>query len=79
MAEERVVASDGQDTAPGELLVPEDTYLTSGVHIGTQQKSASMRRFIHKVRFDGLHVLDLRETDRRIRLAAKFLAHFPSD
>ncbi len=79
MAEERAVASDGQDTAPGELLVPEETYLTSGVHIGTQQKSASMRRFIHKVRFDGLHVLDIRETDRRIRIAAKFLARLPAD
>src|ERR1700730_5110467 len=71
--------SDGQDTRPGELLVPEDTYLTSGVHIGTQQKSASMRRFVYKVRFDGLHVLDIRETDRRIRLAAKFLASFPPE
>jgi small subunit ribosomal protein S2 len=72
-------ADEGQDTRPGELLVPEDTYLTSGVHIGTQQKSASMRRFIYKVRYDGLHVLDIRETDRRIRLAAKFLASFPPD
>jgi small subunit ribosomal protein S2 len=72
-------ATDGQDTAPGELLIPEETYLTSGVHIGTQQKSASMRRFVYKVRFDGLHVLDIRETDRRIRLGAKFLASFPSE
>ncbi len=79
LAEERMIASDGQDTAPGELLVPEETYLTSGVHIGTQQKSASMRRFIHKIRFDGLHVLDIRETDRRIRIAAKFLARIPAD
>ena len=78
-AEQHVLSSDGQDIRPGELLVPEDTYLTSGVHIGTQQKSASMRRFVFKVRFDGLHVLDVRETDRRIRLAAKFLAHAPAD
>ncbi|MCI4350304.1 MAG: 30S ribosomal protein S2 [Thermoplasmata archaeon] len=69
--------SEGQDTRPGELLVPEETYLTSGVHIGTQQKSASMRKFIFKIRYDGLHVLDIRETDRRIRLAAKFLAAYP--
>lgn len=60
-----------------DLLIPEDLYLTSGVHIGTQQKSASMRKFIHKVRYDGLYVLDLKETDRRIRLAAKFLNRFP--
>lgn len=79
VAEETIQATDGQDTAPGELLIPEETYLTSGVHIGTQQKSASMRRFIHKVRFDGLHVLDIRETDQRIRTAAKFLSRFPAD
>jgi small subunit ribosomal protein S2 len=78
-AVEPVASSDGQDIRPGELLVPEDTYLTSGVHIGTQQKSASMRRFVFKVRFDGLHVLDVRETDRRIRLAAKFLSRIPAD
>ncbi|HLM69943.1 MAG TPA: hypothetical protein VK423_00975, partial [Thermoplasmata archaeon] len=77
--QEPVSASDGQDIQPGELLIPEDTYLTSGVHIGTQQKSASMRRFVFKVRFDGLHVLDVRETDRRIRFAAKFLARYPAD
>ncbi len=79
LVEERDAAGDAQDIRPGELLVPEDTYLTSGVHIGTQQKSASMRRFVYKVRFDGLHVLDVRETDRRIRLSAAFLARFPAD
>ncbi|MGI0052645.1 MAG: 30S ribosomal protein S2 [Thermoplasmata archaeon] len=71
--------NEGQDTAPGELLIPEETYLTSGVHIGTQQKSASMRRFVYKIRFDGLYVLNLKETDRRIRLAARFLARFRPD
>lgn len=79
LIEPPAVQSDGQDIRPGELLVPEETYLTSGVHIGTQQKSASMRRFVYKVRFDGLHVLDVRETDRRIRFAAKFLSRFPAD
>ena len=71
--------SEGQDIRPGELLVPEDTYLTAGVHIGTQQKSASMRHFVFKIRYDGLYVLDIKETDRRIRLAAQFLARFPAD
>ena len=60
-----------------DLLVPEDIYLTSGVHIGTQQKSADMKPFIYKVRVDGLYVLDIKKTDTRIRLAAKFLARFP--
>ncbi|MCL2143415.1 MAG: 30S ribosomal protein S2 [Methanomassiliicoccaceae archaeon] len=59
-----------------ELLVPEDIYLTSGVHIGTQQKSADMKDFIYKVRQDGLYVLDVKRTDERIRAVAKFLARF---
>lgn len=58
------------------LLVAEDLYLTSGVHIGTQQKSADMRRFIFKVRNDGLYVLDIKSTDDRIRVAANFLAGY---
>ncbi len=59
-----------------DLLVPEDVYLTSGVHIGTQQKSADMKKFIFKVRSDGLYVMDVKQTDARIRVAAKFLARF---
>ena len=59
-----------------ELLVPEDVYLTSGVHIGTQQKSADMKQFIFKVRSDGLYVLDVKQTDARIRAAAKFLSRY---
>ena len=58
------------------LLIAEDTYLTSGVHIGTQQKSADMKDFIYKVRQDGLYVLDVKKTDERLRAAAKFIARF---
>jgi small subunit ribosomal protein S2 len=56
------------------LLVQEDVYLTSGVHIGTQQKSADMKDFIYKVRTDGLYVLDIKKTDRRIKMAARVLS-----
>ncbi|MBX8631086.1 MAG: 30S ribosomal protein S2 [Thermoplasmata archaeon] len=59
-----------------DLLIPEDIYLTSGVHIGTQQKSADMKPFIFKVRSDGLYVLDVKQTDSRIRIASKFLSRF---
>jgi small subunit ribosomal protein S2 len=58
------------------LLVPEDLYLTSGVHIGTQQKSADMVPVIFKVRNDGLYVLDIKATDTRIKLAAQFISRF---
>jgi small subunit ribosomal protein S2 len=65
-----------QTDSGSQLLIPEDVYLTSGVHIGTQQKSADMKEFIFKVRTDGLYVLDVKKTDERIRIAAKFLARF---
>jgi small subunit ribosomal protein S2 len=64
------------EPAESGLLIPEELYLTSGVHIGTQQKSADMKEFIFKVRSDGLYVLDVKKTDERIRVAAKFLAGF---
>lgn len=64
------------EEAPPELLIPEEEYLTSGIHIGTQQKSADMMPFIYKVRPDGLYVLDIKQTDGRIRHAARFLARF---
>jgi small subunit ribosomal protein S2 len=62
-----------------DLLIPEDTYLTSGVHIGTQQKSADMMQFVFKVRTDGLYVMDIRQTDQRLRVASKFLARYDPD
>ncbi|RLF79233.1 30S ribosomal protein S2 [Thermococci archaeon] len=62
-----------------EYLVPLDQYLAAGVHIGTQQKTKDMKRFIYRVRQDGLYVLDVRKTDERLRAAGKFLAKFDLD
>ncbi|MFY4815585.1 30S ribosomal protein S2 [Haloarcula sp. AONF1] len=59
-----------------DLLIPVEDYLSAGVHIGTQQKTADMERFIHRVRDDGLYVLDVSLTDQRIRTAADFLANY---
>jgi small subunit ribosomal protein S2 len=62
-----------------DLLVTEDVYLTAGVHIGTQQKSADMKPFIFRVRTDGLYVLDVKQTDSRLREAAKFISRYDPD
>jgi len=59
-----------------ELLLPQDTLLSAGVHIGTRMKTKDMDPFIYRVRPDGLFVLDVKTTDERIRAAAKFLARF---
>jgi small subunit ribosomal protein S2 len=59
-----------------ELLLPQDTLLSAGIHIGTRMKTKDMAPFIYRVRPDGLFVLDVKKTDERIRVAAKFLARF---
>ncbi|WP_226012681.1 30S ribosomal protein S2 [Halomicrobium salinisoli] len=59
-----------------DLLIPVEEYLGAGVHIGTQQKTKDMERFIHRVRTDGLYVLDVSMTDQRIRTAADFLENY---
>ncbi len=59
-----------------DLLIPVEDYLGAGVHIGTQQNTKDMQRFIHRVRTDGLYVLDVSMTDSRIRTAADFLANY---
>lgn len=67
------------DVMPDEeadLLIPVEEYLGAGAHIGTQQKTKDMERFIHRVRTDGLYVLDISKTDERIRTAADFLSNY---
>lgn len=59
-----------------ELLMARDTLLSAGIHIGTRMKTVDMEPFIYRVRPDGLFVLDVKKTDDRIRIAAKFLARF---
>ena len=59
-----------------ELLLPRDTLLSAGIHIGTRMKTLDMEPFIYRVRPDGLFVLDVKKTDDRIRVTAKFLSRF---
>lgn len=58
------------------MMVSEETYMTSGVHIGTRQKTADIKEFIYKVRNDGLYIIDVKKTDERIKSSAKFLAKY---
>jgi small subunit ribosomal protein S2 len=71
MAEEKQAV----ETEP-TMMVSEETYMTSGVHIGTRQKTADIKDFIYKVRNDGLYIIDVKKTDERIKAAAKFLAKY---
>ncbi len=63
-----------------ELLLSEEEYQKSGVHIGTQVKSKDMQEYIFKIRNDGLYILDIKKTNRMLIVAGKMLARFkPSE
>ena len=67
-------------TEQQQLLVAQDIYLKSGIHIGTKFKTKYMENFIYKTRPDGLSVLNLEKIDQRLKVAANFLAQYePED
>jgi small subunit ribosomal protein S2 len=59
-----------------DMMISDEIYMTSGVHIGTRQKTADMRDYIYKVRNDGLYIIDINKTDQKINIAAKFISKF---
>lgn len=62
------------------LLLDSNEYLKSGIHIGTKFKNKYMANFIYNTRPDGLSVLNLKEIDKRLRLAVNLLSKYqPQD
>ena len=59
-----------------EMMASEEIYMTSGVHIGTRQKTADIKEFVYKVRNDGLYIIDVKKTDEKIKIAAKLLSKY---
>ena len=58
------------------MLVDKSVYLTAGVHIGMKSCTKYMKRFVYKVRPDGLSVFNIQNIDERIDIAANFLSKF---
>ncbi|MEM5814589.1 MAG: 30S ribosomal protein S2 [Candidatus Aenigmatarchaeota archaeon] len=54
--------------------MPFENYLSAGMHIGMKQQTKDMKKFIYKVRSDGLAVLNVSMIDERIKIAARMLA-----
>ena len=73
---EKVETTENSEEQKATSLVPIDEYLAAGVHIGTQQKTENMMKFVYRVRTDGLYVLDIQATDERIKMAANFLSKY---
>ncbi len=59
-----------------EMLTDQTEYLEVGIHIGTKTKTPGMKKFIYKIREDGLYLLDISTIDSRIRDAVKLLAMY---
>lgn len=76
MVEEEQKKESETTEQSSDMMVSEETYMTSGVHIGTRQKTADIKDFIYKVRNDGLYIIDVKKTDQKIKFASKFLAKF---
>lgn len=70
--------SGGDDDMPEEesMLVDKTEYLTAGIHIGMKSCTPFMKKFVYKVREDGVAVFNLKMLDERILVAAKFLSRF---
>ncbi|MHA1680625.1 MAG: 30S ribosomal protein S2 [Promethearchaeota archaeon] len=58
------------------LLITREEYLAAGVHIGTRIATSHMHKYIYRTTGHGLYVLDIRQTDERLRIASKFLARY---
>jgi len=73
----KLTEEEAKEIAKGaELLLPIETLLSAGVHIGTRIKTKDMEPFVFRVRPDGLFVLDVKKTDERLRTASKFIARY---
>jgi small subunit ribosomal protein S2 len=59
-----------------DLLISEEAYRNSAIHIGTKIRSADMKKFTSYVNKEGLNILDVKKIDERIRIAAKFLSRY---
>ncbi len=59
------------------MLLPQETYLVHKVNIGALQKSADMKPFLSDDSDGtGLHLIDLEQTDARMRTVSQFLNRF---
>lgn len=59
-----------------EMLVEREEYLSNGVHIGTKAKHKDMEKYVFHVKKNQLAILNLDQTDERIREVADFLSQY---
>jgi small subunit ribosomal protein S2 len=75
-----VIGMEGEKEQNANLLVSSDTYLESGIHIGTKLRTGDAKRFVFKKRKDGIFIIDVQKIDAGIRAAMKTIKDFePKD
>ena len=76
MSEEKssveLIASDGSENKEN-FLIEREKLLAAGIHIGTKLKTNHSENWIYRTTNNGLYVINLENTDKRIRIAAKSL------
>lgn len=60
----------------GEMLLPLDEYVKSGVYIGTKVVTPNMRPFIYRRRADGLAIFNTNLIDEKLKEAIEYLSKF---
>ena len=64
------------ETTTAETVAPVDEFLKVGIHIGTKFRTKAMQPFIHKVRQDGLAVLDIQQINNKLQGAIEIIAKY---
>jgi small subunit ribosomal protein S2 len=59
--------------------VDQSEYLEAGIQIGARIRTPGIKRYIYKVREDGLYLLDLPTISERIKIAAQMLSRYPPE
>lgn len=63
-----------------DTLVPIQTYLSTGIHIGMKQRLKIMSKYIYKVRPDKLAVFNVQMIDEQLKNAANMISRYdPKD
>ncbi len=63
-----------------DMLIDKEEYLEAGVNVGSRRHVDDMERFVFRVKKNNLAIIDLDQTDDRIRRAASLLSEYdPED
>ena len=74
---EKVFEEKEEMLAMPTKLTSAENYLKAGTHIGTKNKSGTMKKYIYKTRKDGLKIMSIQVIDERIKAAATLIASYP--